>query len=155
MGWDYRYCIVLSVHYTNKKPWFYNLPVGSLYSLYFFIRNKSATNTKQYKTEKTQTQKVITNHSIQWAGCSQWLTGSDHADLQFTSVNGTIVGIGQGHREFPFWKCKIPPRQRKNSRKFRSVKRFFARPNTISTQTSNIYWKGNSRWPWNRFATHK
>ena len=46
----------------------------------------------------------------------------------------------QGHREFPFWKRKIPPRQRKNSRKFPFGKMLdFARSNTISTQTSNIY----------------
>ena len=47
---------------------------------------------------------------------------------------------GQGHREFPFWKRKIPPRQRKNSRKFPFGKMLdFARSNIISTQTSNIY----------------
>ena len=46
----------------------------------------------------------------------------------------------QGHREFPFWKRKIPPRQKKNSRKFPFGKMLdFARSNTIGTQTSNIY----------------
>ena len=30
----------------------------------------------------------------------------------------TAGGGDQGHREFPFWNDKIPPRQRKNSQKF-------------------------------------
>ena len=48
--------------------------------------------------------------------------------------------VNQGHREFPFWKRKIPPAKEKNSREFPFGKMLdFTRSNTISTQTSNIY----------------
>ena len=51
-----------------------------------------------------------------------------------TSWSGRFT---QGHREFPFWKRKIPPPPKK---KFPFGKMLdFARSNTISTQTSNIY----------------
>jgi len=33
-----------------------------------------------------------------------------------------LLGVMQGHREFPFWKCKIPPRQKKIPENSRSVK---------------------------------
>ena len=49
--------------------------------------------------------------------------------------------MNQGHQEFPFWKRKIPPRQRKNSRKFPFGKMLdFARSNTYNRHSNyNIY----------------
>ena len=64
-----------------------------------------------------------------------------HNKMKQTSnsvLRGLYVHSGQGHREFPFRKRKIPPRQRKNSRKFPFGKILHSAHS--STQFSDIYW---------------
>ena len=38
------------------------------------------------------------------------------------SVDAEVAGVQQGHREFPFWKRKIPPAKEKFPENSRSVK---------------------------------